>query len=193
MAGVKQKQALFRTMTFPQQIDPFTSMPDGGHDCYGPMLLSMLEFTALTTGIAVRPTTGTLMWSNIQVSTDMGRSRVSSRDHQHGEQPTFTFEQQLGKSAFKLKGAGDGSWVGSRNNVELFSCSGSTRVVTDGVTGNVISILGASSEKAVAVELKLPGVAKVIALTVAPNEEWAVDSSTGTATRVKSVAFTLPF
>lgn len=164
------------------------------------MLLSMLEFTALTTGIAVRPTSGTLMWSNIAVSAQFGGSGGRSNGRRGGnllvlEQPAFTFKQQLGQSMFKLKGAADGSWVGTKNNVELFSCSGSTRVVTDGVSGKVISIIGASSEKAVAVELTLPTAPakKLIKITVAPNEEWAIDSSAGTATRTKSVPFTLPY
>jgi len=214
MAGVKLKQALFQTMTYPQQINPFTTMPDGGHDCYGPMLLSLLEYTAMTTGIAVRPTTGTLMWSNINVNVNIngnGNSNtnvaadsmtaaadsVTAADsvpvHAPRNQPEFTFEQQLGASSFKLKGAADGTWVGTRNGVQLFACSGSTRVVTDADTGKVISVIGASSEKSVAVQLHLPGLTKAVQLTVAPNEEWAVDSSTGTVKRAKKVAFTLPF
>jgi len=43
LAGALQKSALLRTGTFPQQIDPFTSQPDGSSDCYGPMILSFFS------------------------------------------------------------------------------------------------------------------------------------------------------
>lgn len=64
LAGARQKAALLKTMTLPQQIDPFTSQPDGSSDCYGPMILSMLEYQALTTGVALRPENGTVLFSS---------------------------------------------------------------------------------------------------------------------------------
>ena len=64
MIGSALRRSLLPAMRFPQQIDPFTSVPDGDSDCYGPMLLSMLEYSAMTTGIVVRPHLSALYWSS---------------------------------------------------------------------------------------------------------------------------------
>ena len=49
---------------FPQQIDPFTATPDSG-DGYGPMILSLLEYTGRRVGVVPEPAGlgGRLLWS----------------------------------------------------------------------------------------------------------------------------------
>ena len=113
LAGARQKQALLKTGKFPQQIDPFTSVPDGG-DCYGPMLLSMLEYTALTTGIAVRAENSTILWSNMAPSSahlsPTPHSGVKVRSNNTGV--AFTFTQRLGSAVYRLDAA-NGTFTGN--------------------------------------------------------------------------------
>jgi hypothetical protein len=176
LAGAQQRAALAKTMKFPQQIDPFTSQPDSG-DCYGPMLLSMLEYTALTTGIAVRP--DALLWSAVDVS--------------GGEQPqpAFSYSQQLGDATFTLAAFANGSFVGSRGGVQLFAASGSVRVVTD-AAGAVTGVVGAGAAPQ-AVELALPGAGQPVRLAVAPNEEWAVSDDGKAPVLTRKVPFVAPY
>ena len=61
LAGAGQKRALLNGGTFPQQINPFNNTPGRG-DKYGPMILSLLELTALRVGIVPRPERG-MLWS----------------------------------------------------------------------------------------------------------------------------------
>ena len=180
LIGTRQKAALYNSMTFPQfpqQIDPFTSIPSTHGDCYGPMLLSMLEYTALTTGIAVRPEASALLWSNVQTD-------ATAAAH------TFSFAQQLGASSFNLTGSVGGEFVGSRNGAELFKCSGGTRVVTDADSGAVTRVIGIDSVPVV-VRLELPGAVKALVFTVGPNEEWDVAGSKPIL--VRRVPFVEPF
>ena len=172
LVGAAQRAALSKTLTFPQQIDPFSAQPDGGHDCYGPMLLSLLEYTALTTGVAVRAGPLRLLWSAIAPPPS----------------PSFVFSQQLGGAQFRLEGFANGTFAGSRNGAPLFWAQGSARIVTS-LDGVVTGVIGASAAPA-AVTLGLPGAAPLV-LEVAPNEEWVVS---GAGTRLaRKVPFTPPF
>jgi hypothetical protein len=173
LAGVLEKSALQKTLKFPQQIDPFTSQPDSG-DCYGPMLLSLLEYTAMTTGIAVRPEAATLLWSAVATG---------------GEAPaTFIATQQLGDTLFQLAGHSNGTFAGVRNGARIFAVAGNTRIVTD-FSGTVTRVIGASAA-AEAVELQLP--TGFLKLEVQPNEEWAI-SGAAPPVLARKVPFVEPF
>ena len=186
LAGAGQKRALLKTLKFPQQINPFNSTPDRG-DCYGPMILSMLEYTSLTTGIAVRAESATVLWSSVKApSTATAGGAVPRGDDD--EVPAFTFTQRLGGVVFTITSRTNGTFVGTRNGALVFECSGNTRVVT-GLGGAVLAVVGASATVQ-AVALRLPGTAQPLLLTVAPNEEWAIHGNTPSLTR--KVAFTLP-
>lgn len=174
LVGAAQQAALLKTRTFPQQIEPFTAQPDTNHDCYGPMLLSTLEFSALTTGVAVRADPPTLLWSAVAA-----------------ESPAFVFEQQLGESAvFRLDGFENGTFTGSRNGAPLFWAQGSVRIVTT-FDGTVTSVVGASAAPS-AVSLRLPGASAPLVLLVSPNEEWAINGAEAPVLSRK-VPFTPPF
>lgn len=176
LAGELQKAALLTTHTFPQQIDPFTSKPDGG-DCYGPMLLAFLELTALTTGIVVRPEAAEVHFSAVAV---VGTAVP----------PAFSFEQRLGATVFHVDGLGNGTFVGSRNGALIFSCDGSTRIVA-GVDGVVTRVIGSSAAPAL-VQLRLPGSVAPLALQVPPNTEWAINGASPPQL-VRQVPFTPPY
>ena len=93
---------------FPQQIDPFTAVPSttGNDDGYGPMILSLLEYTALRVGIvpraelipallglpsaAARSNGGGLLWSGVV-------------DGAQGIAPAFEmYNQTLGSNTYSL-------------------------------------------------------------------------------------------
>jgi len=177
LLGAAQRAALFKTFTFPQQIDPFSASPEMSHDCYGPMLLSTLELTALTTGVSVRAEPPTLLWSAVA-------------DDAASPQPTFFFEQRLGDALFHLHGFANGTFIGSRNGAQLFWAQGSARIVTT-FDGKVISVVGASAAPSI-VSLRLPGESTPLTLNVSPNEEWSVDGAK-TPVLTRKVPFTPPF
>jgi hypothetical protein len=177
LAGALQKAALLKTHTFPQQIDPFTSQPDGGSDCYGPMLLSMLEYTALTTGVSLDPGAGAVLFSAVATNAS-------------AMAPAFVFSQQLGGTTFQAQGFGNGTFSGSLNGALLFSCTGSARVVTDS-GGTVTHVVGAGAVTAT-VGLRLPGAASPLMIDLQPNTEWAINGDSPPVLS-RSVPFTLPF
>jgi hypothetical protein len=177
LAGAAQRAALLKTGTFPQQIEPFNATPDAGKDCYGPMLLAFLEYTALATGVAVRADPPALLWSALSAGA--------------APPPAFAFQQQLGASVFRLERFANGSWAGSRNGAPLFSASGGGARVVTSLDGVVTGVVGAGAERA-AVALTLPGAPAPLLLDVAPNEEWAVDGS-APPVLARKVPFTPPF
>ena len=187
MIGSALKHSLSASMRYPQQIDPFTSVPDGGSDCYGPMLLSMLEYSAMTTGIVVRPHLSALYWSS--AGTSEGPSTA----------PAFTFTQVLGSNTYRLQGFGNGTFWGERNGRALFRCTGNTRVITD-VAGTVTSVVGVSAASAPEqVQLQLPAptptagsLPRLLQLKVAVNEEWAIRGNAAPV-RTRTVLFTAPY
>ena len=186
LIGVRLRKALLATNKFPQQIDPFTSMPDQG-DCYGPMLLSFLQYTALTTGIAVRPETGSILWSSIATTVWKKKKKKKKKT----DSLLFTFTQTLGTNVFTIAAfEKNASFVGRRNGVLLFECSGNTRLIT-GVNGVVTGVVGASS-KTESVVLRVPGQSALTTLIVAPNEEWTI-ANDGRPSRTRKVPFTMPF
>ena len=148
---------------FPQQIDPFTAVPEPG-DGYGPMIMSFLEYTALRLGVVPRPERNALLWS--------GLLTPGTADSTAGS--TYTYTQRLGDVNFTLA-IGEGEvFSGSRNGVQLFEAWGGLRVLTD-LDGTVTEIWGISDvTRDVGVKL-LTGSSALLNLTLAPNEEWQVD------------------
>lgn len=177
LIGALQKAALLKTVTFPQQIDPFCSQPDGSADCYGPMILSMLEYQALTTGVALRPEHATVLFSSIALAGDAAP-------------PTFSFAQQLGNATFRIDGLANGTFSGTLNGVRLFTCDGSARIVT-GLNGVIVGVVGATASTET-VLLHLPGAATPLSLQVAPNTEWAINGDNAPVL-VRAVPFSPPF
>ena len=119
--------------------------------------------------------------------TDAADATVSSS-------PTFSFSQRLGSVTFEVDGRADGSFAGTRNGVRLFDCSGNTRVITN-EQGVVTAVVGASGV-AVDVTIAIPGLAKPLSLTVAPNDEWSVLIRKGAPAQAhltRQVPFTPPF
>ena len=150
------------------------------------MILAMLEYTSLTTGVAVRADSASILWSSVAPVTGAPDAAESSS-------PTFSFSQRLGSVTFKVDGGADGSFAGTRNGVRLFDCSGNTRVVTN-EEGVVTAVVGAS-RVAVDVTITIPGL-KPLSLTVAPNDEWSVLIRKGAPAQAhltRQVPFTLPF
>lgn len=180
LAGAAQKAALLRTGKFPQQVNPLTAQPDAG-DAYGPMILAFFELQALTTGVALRASTGggvSVLFSAVDVA---GAAPA----------PAFNFSQRLGASVFAARGYGNGTFQGSCNGRLLFVCTGSARVVVAGADGSVSGVVGAGAE-AGNVALALPGAGAPLALRVAPNEEWAIDGASPPQL-ARSTPFTPPF
>ena len=109
MLGALQAGSLSKEGRFPQQIDPLTSIPDPG-DGYGPMILSLLEYSALTTGVTLEEYG--ILFSSIAVTG--GTSGVA---------PAFSFTLTLGSTFFTAAGFGNGTFTGTRNGSVLFSCT----------------------------------------------------------------------
>ena len=171
LLGAAQRAALAPTVKFPQQINPLTSIPDAG-DGYGPMILSLLEYTALHSGVALRYEPPALLFSGFG-----------------GE--AFVYEQRLGGSAWRAEGFGNGTFVGTLNGARLFACTGRARVVV-GMDGAVAGLVGASSA-AEAVALLLPGSsAAPLQLQLEPNTEWTVSGS-APPVLARRVPFTPPY
>jgi hypothetical protein len=193
MIGALLRAALLNTLPnarFTQQIDPFTSMPDNGKDCYGPMLLSFLEYTALTTGIAVRPALASTGTDSAADSQDSGArllwtAAAPRANATHQELGRFNYTQVLGAAQFSLVASGgNGTFSGfATNGQQLFECTPNVRVVTDAL-GGVVGVWGIST-KAETARLIVPGRGAVTQL-VGPNEEWAL-ATKGRALTLKLV------
>jgi hypothetical protein len=179
---------------FPQQIDPFTSTPDKG-DRYGPMMLSLLEYSSLSMGVAVRADDGgSILWSSVRVAAD-GEPPVAA------EVPPFSFTQQLGAVRYRLDSFANGSFTGSLDGRRIFECSGNTRVVTS-LDGRLLGVVGAAAAT-VSVSIRALGgalpedggqaVSAATTLTVRPNQEWSLDGSRGEGVLGRHAPFTAPF
>ena len=168
---------------FPQSIDPFTAVPDRG-DGYGPMILSLLEYTALRVGIVPRPQRG-LLWTGLP----------QNQAHRS------TYSQTLGPHTYHLTLHPNGSFVGVRDGVRLFEARGGARVVTDLLSGTVKEVWGvANTTRQVRLFVTAAGgspeLSQELQLTVAPNEEWAVsfgDTHPPSAKLIRSSPFFSPF
>ena len=137
------------------------------------MLLAFLEYSALESGVAVRPDSDSLFWT----ATDAKQS--------------FNFSVQLGSDVFALRAvAEDSDFSGFRNDQLLFRCSRNTRVVTD-ATGVVTGLIGVSTSN-VSATLQVVGSSNVTQ-EVATNSRWQFDAASGKLSLLETVPFTLPF
>jgi hypothetical protein len=180
---------------FPQQIHPFTAVPQAG-DGYGPMILSLLEHTALRVGVVPRPERG-LLWSCWHPNT-------RTHEPRSGAGVTSAFTQVLGHEAYTLVLMDDGTCRGTRStdgngSAVLFEAAGTLRVVTD-LAGAVIEIWGISNTtQTVTVALPDPVRRAVLlpplSVSLAPNDEWGVAmNSNGPQTTIKrKTSFYPPF
>ena len=177
---------------FPQQIDPFTATPSttGNDDGYGPMILSLLEYTALRVGIMpraeLRPALLGLPPQQPQSVTEGGILWSGVVDGAPGATPALEmYNQTLGVNRFSL--VADASTfsgfvsAGSAPRVCVFkSCSQGVRVVSQaagtGATPPVVtSIVGIDNvtHHDVTCTLCTPrGEEQVAIVQVQPNEVW---------------------
>ena len=185
---------------FPQQIDPFTALPwtTGLDDGYGPMIISLLQYTALRVGIVPRAQVlqrgsaataataegagaadegGGLLWSGI--ADDAAASR---------------YNQTLGEGRLFSLVSDSLTFSGSLNGKLLFTCSAGVRVVSD-PSGAVVAVVGIDDVRHNNVQLTLSGLADEAAMvielpSVRPNEVWIVKS--GAAALGSSAPFVAP-
>lgn len=162
---------------FPQQIDPFTAIPEPG-DGYGPMIMSLLEYTALRVGVVPRPDLNALLWSGLQPTS--------------GTPVGYVYTQRLGDHNFTLALGPTGNFTASRNGVVLFYAAGGLRVVTT-LRGDISEVWGIA-DTVRDVTVARPGGAP-LHITLAPNDEWEVDldAAPPTSKRVRAVPFYAPY
>ncbi len=190
MLGALQRAALGVTGTFPQQINPLTSHPDHG-DGYGPMILSLLEYTALTTGVAVMAEgqggeTGFLPSLAFSAIATNGTAGVA---------PSFTASLALGGTLWAVEGFGNGTFVGWKGGAQVFACTGSTRVVVswEGVVTGVVGASEDTQEVVLVLGGSAPPPSGGIKLTVPPNSVWSIMGGGAPPVLVQQVPFTPPF
>jgi hypothetical protein len=152
---------------FPQQWNPqaYNGTPaaaPGPGDCYGPALLSLLEYTVYAHGVKPRPADGVLLWSDAAVP--------------NRQAATATYSQVLGDHTYTLV-ASTGTFRGFRDASELFTATRGVRVLTDG-RGKVLGVVGISTAN---ILLTLSVGAAVTKGTVEPNCEYELDGKGGLA------------
>jgi hypothetical protein len=100
----------------------------------------------------------------------------------------FTLQVQVPSSNTASSAAAIPMMIGFRDAKQVFTCTAGVRVVTD-LRGTVVGVIGISTE-VVAVELTLPAAGSFedstapkaqLSWQVKPNEEWALDPSSGDA------------
>ena len=177
---------------FPQQIDPFTATPSttGNDDGYGPMILSLLEYTALRVGIMpraeLRPALLALPPRRLQHVAEGGILWSGVVDGAPGGTRSLEmYNQTLGATRFSL--VADTSTfsgfvsTGSAPRVCVFkSCSQGVRVVsraagTGGSPPVVTAVVGIDNvtHRDVTCTLCIPGGEVHVAIAqVQPNEVW---------------------
>ena len=198
LAGLALTQALLngcktpKGCAFPQQIDPLTAIPEPG-DGYGPMIMSLLEYTARRVGIVPLPQGegGALLFSAAYNTTG-----VSTR-----------YDQMLGDSVYSLRSKRMGGRVtasGELAGASFFNVTATAphcdstpcdhvvgvRVIVSAAT-KVTAVVGIS-DTPVTVSLSLA--AGQVSFTVKPNEEWSIVAGGGKlkATLAKSTPFSPP-
>ena len=154
---------------YPQQIDPITGMPSttGHDDGYGPMIISLLELTALRVGIM--PRAQLLLGSSSSSAADYSGGNSNSRndngsvaaekevpthdgtaDGDNGgllwsgiadDGATTTYNQTLGSSNVYTLHSNSTSFSGALNGKQFFTCTAGVRVVTE-LGGNVVAVVG---------------------------------------------------
>lgn len=132
---------------FTLEIDPFTSTPMWAPwsppDGYGPMIMALLEHTALRIGVVPRPPdasmgplrqNATLLWTALLNATEVTETAAVGSSN---------YTQVLGESAYSLviDGGAKQQMEGWLNGVRMFTCSVGVRVVT-ALDGRVIGLVG---------------------------------------------------
>jgi hypothetical protein len=120
--GEKLFQAIGEDCIFVQQYDPFTAAPslvclEGEQDCYGPALLSVLEYAARMYGVHLEQ--DTVFWGTVG-----GYESV--------------YEQIWGDRSFKLVQSGNGA-EGFINGKKVFEAGPGIKVIT-GLDGTVLEV-----------------------------------------------------
>lgn len=152
---------------FPQQWNPqaYSGTPaaaPGPGDCYGPALLSLLEYNTYAHGIKPRPADGVLLWSDSIVP---GRKAATS-----------TYMQTLGANTFSLAASAvQGTYSGTRDGKELFTATRGVRVLTN-LAGVVVGVVGISTTP---VEMSLSIEGATTTGKVEPNSEYKLDGKGG--------------
>ena len=206
MAGLALTTALLSTpgcrtdvskCQFPQQIDPFTAIPEPGEG-YGPMIMSLLEYTARRVGIVAEPnatsTDGKILFSAAYVASDGATetSYTQTLGRRH-----FALDSGLNVGAAKQTVTTTATLGGKLlfNTICTTSSGGDsivgTRVATT-LEGVVTAVVGIAN---VTQTCKLTAGTASAMLTVQPNEEWSIVSAAGklTASLAKTTPFTRPF
>ena len=201
-------KAIGKSMTFPQQWNPApyndpTKGPlapgtAGPGDCYGPALLSALEYLGLMYGIVVLPGEGLLQWSAVTItngSTGINSTLTSTTTSSNGIWSDFlsdhvgNFSQTLGDNIFAMA-IGESSFSGARNSKPLFEATRGVRILSS-VTGagDVTGVIGISPQPvalnltihstsihshSVSADANSTGGNMVVTGTVEPNTEYLI-------------------
>eukprot|EP01052_Picozoa_sp_SAG31_P013090 SAG31_NODE_780_length_12148_cov_7.369295_3_plen_918_part_00 len=167
--GSKLLEAVEKTpgYRFPQQWNPLAyngtlAAAPGPGDCYGPALLSLLEYNTYARGIKPRPADGVLLWSDAIIA-----GRQSS---------AITFTQTLGDHTWSLIAkSSEHTFGGFRDGKEVFRASRGVRILTD-LSSTVLGAVGISE---MTVDLTLAIGSAVITGRVEPNSEYELDGAGG--------------
>lgn len=191
---------------FPQQIDPISGIPSttGNDDGYGPMIISLLELTALRVGIMPRPQ---LLLGSAQGGNGHGNINNSSTrngDESFAKQGSkrgnvdrgglfwsgvadtgavTTYNQTLGSGKLFNLRSNPAVFTAALNGNPIFRCTAGVRVVTD-IDGGIVAVVGIDD---VARSINLTVYASalvhvergrsqagVLAITVNPNQVYDV-------------------
>ncbi len=138
---------------FTQQFDPFTAeISSPNQDCYGPTILTALEYISRLYGIHIDEQE--IFWSGIN-------------DENH----TIKYSQEWQGNIYILKNEG-ARFKGYINGIEKFSVSDSVRIVTD-LSGSVTKIIGIDI---VPRKVKLGRSGIKCEFVIRPNEIFKIDT-----------------
>ena len=182
LLGQRILDAVRQSMTFPQQWNPApyddpTAGPiapgtAGKGDCYGPALLSALQYIGLMHGVVVLPGRGLLQWSSVVFD-----NRSSGVETGVAPSHVGNFTQTLGENVYSMA-IGQSSVTGSRNTQILFESSRGVRILSD-IKGRVVGVVGISPQP-VALNLTIHSSSGggrtdvVVTGAVVPNTEYAI-------------------
>ena len=185
---------------FPQQIDPLTAVPEPG-DGYGPMIMSLLEYTARRVGITPVPmgTNATILFSaayeapgvSTQFTQKLGEHTLELASKRTGGTVAGTASLN-GKAAFNFTSAA----ATAQGRASASGLVG-VRVVATLSPPGVLAVSGvvgiADTEQTVRVGVASPCAGEV-ALSAKPNQEWGITCAGGKASAAgkRTTPFTAP-
>ena len=180
---------------FPQQIDPLTAVPEPG-DGYGPMIMSLLEYTARRVGITPVPmgANATILFSaayeapgvSTQFTQKLGEHTLELVSKRTGGTVAGTASLN-GKAAFNFTSTAAASASGLVGVRVVATLSPSGALAVSGVVGI------ADTEQTVRVDVASPCAGEV-ALSAKPNQEWGITCAGGKASAAtkRTTPFTAP-